>query len=235
VTRRPEKSPSAEVRALGFRIARHVGSSHRILRRHERRHIHRPRHRRLPIAPRAPGALTSHCLVNQSLCVGDLTPPANASDLPIELDVGGIACNATRIGLSCRVMIGRRAFGMILRSLAREGRRRCHKYHAQARDQSSHLTSPADFPQLAYTCGTSEGEEDGRATVEPTLEGEARRQAMPQSMAAPADQSDRIPSTEARPALYRQPASPAPSSRRSARIAQMDKTDPCCSLTPRRS
>jgi hypothetical protein len=148
VTRRPEKSPSAEVRALGFRIARHVGSSHRILRRHERRHIHRPRHRRLPIAPRAPGALASHCLVNQSLCVGDLTPPANASDPPIELDVGGIACDATRIGLSCRVMIGRRAFEMILRSLAREGRRRCHKYHDQARDQSSHLTSPADFRSL---------------------------------------------------------------------------------------
>ncbi len=156
MTRRPEKSPSAEVRALGFGIARHVGSSHRILRRHERRHIHRPRHRRLPIAPRAPGALTSHCLVNQSLCVGDLTPPANASDLPIELDVGGIACDATRIGLSCRVMIGRRAFEMILRSLAREGRRRCHKYHDQDRDQPSHLISPADFPQLAYRCGTSE-------------------------------------------------------------------------------
>ena len=42
--------------------------------------------------------------------------------------------------------------------------------------------------------------------MEPTLEGEARQQAMPQSMAAPADQSDRIPGTEARPALYRQPA-----------------------------
>jgi hypothetical protein len=43
-----------------------------------------------------------------------------------------------------------------------------------------------------------------------TLEGEARLQAMPQSMAASADQSDRIPSTEPRPALYRQPAVPAP-------------------------
>jgi hypothetical protein len=42
------------------------------------------------------------------------------------------------------------------------------------------------------------------------LEGEARLQAMPQSMAASADQSDRIPSTETRPALYREPAAPAP-------------------------
>jgi hypothetical protein len=41
-----------------------------------------------------------------------------------------------------------------------------------------------------------------------TLEGEARLQAMPQSMAASADQSDRIPSTETRPAPYRQPAAP---------------------------
>jgi hypothetical protein len=39
-----------------------------------------------------------------------------------------------------------------------------------------------------------------------TLEGEARQQAMPRSMAAPADQSDRIPGTETRPALYRRPA-----------------------------
>jgi hypothetical protein len=43
-----------------------------------------------------------------------------------------------------------------------------------------------------------------------TLEGEARLQAMPQSMAASADQSDRIPSTETRPALYREPAALAP-------------------------
>src|ERR1700676_1503805 len=69
----------------------------------------------------------------------------------------------------------------------------------------------------------------GLATAEPTLEGEARRRAMPQSMAAVADQSDRIPGSEAPPAPYRQPASPAPASRRSARIAQMDRTDPCSS------
>jgi transcriptional regulator with XRE-family HTH domain len=43
-----------------------------------------------------------------------------SSDLSIERDFGGIACDATRIGLSRRVMIGRRAFGMMLRNLARE-------------------------------------------------------------------------------------------------------------------
>ena len=54
-------------------------------------------------------------------------------------------------------------------------------------------------------------------------------------MAAASGQPDRIPSIEAPPALYRQLASQAPSRRRSARIAQMNWTDPCYNLTPRRS
>jgi hypothetical protein len=68
-----------------------------------------------------------------------------------------------------------------------------------------------------------------------TLEGEARRQATPWSMASASGQPDRIPSIEAPPALYRQVASQAPSRRRSARIAQMNWTGPCYNLTPRRS
>jgi hypothetical protein len=68
-----------------------------------------------------------------------------------------------------------------------------------------------------------------------TLEGEARRQTTPWSMAAASGQLDRIPSIEAPPVLYRQLASQAPSRRRSARIAQMNWTDPCYNLTPRRS
>jgi hypothetical protein len=36
-------------------------------------------------------------------------------------------------------MIGRRAFGMMLRGLACEGRRRCHKHHDRDRDQRSHF------------------------------------------------------------------------------------------------
>src|SRR6267143_5282663 len=68
-----------------------------------------------------------------------LAPTANTSDLSIERDVVGIACDATRIGLSRRLMIGRRAFGMMMRGLAREGRRRCHKHHDHDRDQRSHF------------------------------------------------------------------------------------------------
>jgi hypothetical protein len=68
-----------------------------------------------------------------------------------------------------------------------------------------------------------------------TLEGEARRPATPWSREAASGQPDRIPSIEASPALYRQLASQAPSRRRSARIAQMNWTDPCYNLTPRRS
>src|SRR5713226_8493309 len=54
-------------------------------------------------------------------------------------------------------------------------------------------------------------------------------------MAAASGQPDRIPSIEAPPALYRQPASQVPSRRSSARIAEMNWTDPCYNLTPRRS
>jgi len=66
-----------------------------------------------------------------------LATSTDASDLSIKLHVGGIAGDATRIGLGRRVMIGRRAFGMMLRGLACEGRRRCHKYHDRDRDQRS--------------------------------------------------------------------------------------------------
>ena len=54
-------------------------------------------------------------------------------------------------------------------------------------------------------------------------------------MEAASGQPDRIPSIEAPSALYRQLALQAPSRRRSARIAQMNWTGPCCNLTSRRS
>ena len=38
-------------------------------------------------------------------------------------------------------MIGRRAFGMMMRGLAREGRRRCHKHRDHDRDQAFALQS----------------------------------------------------------------------------------------------
>ena len=57
---------------------------------------------------------------------GISTAPANAPNLSIERDVGGVACGATWIDLGRRVIIESRAFGMMLRGLAREGRRRCH-------------------------------------------------------------------------------------------------------------
>ena len=63
---------------------------------------------------------------------GRLAPSANASDLSIEREVGGIACDATRIG-SRRVMS--RAFGMLMRGLAREGRRVRHQRYGRDRDQ----------------------------------------------------------------------------------------------------
>ncbi len=50
-----------------------------------------------------------------------LAPAANAPDLPIEFDVVGIACDATRIGFSCRLMLRRHPLGMMLRGLACEG------------------------------------------------------------------------------------------------------------------
>jgi hypothetical protein len=67
-----------------------------------------------------------------------LAAAANIPYFSIKRDVGGIACDATGIGLSRRVMIGRRAFGMMLRGLACEGRR-CHERHDQGRDQRSSL------------------------------------------------------------------------------------------------
>jgi hypothetical protein len=82
---------------------------------------------------------------NRTLSLGNLNrpatsaPAANASDLSIQLDVGGIAWDGTRIGLGRRAMIRRRAFGMMMRGLPREGRRRCHKHHDHDRDQRSHF------------------------------------------------------------------------------------------------
>jgi hypothetical protein len=61
-----------------------------------------------------------------ALKMGVSTAPANTSNLSIERDVGGIACDASRIGLIRRLMIGRGAVGMMVRGFAREGRRRCH-------------------------------------------------------------------------------------------------------------
>jgi hypothetical protein len=83
-------------------------------------------------------------------CRDRLASPADTSDLPIQFHVGGIACDATRICLGRRMM-RRRAFGMIMRRLAREGRGRRHKYHNQDRDRRSHFNPPsrADFPRLA--------------------------------------------------------------------------------------
>jgi hypothetical protein len=179
-----------------------------------------------------------------------LATSTDASDLSIKLHVGGIAGDATRIGLSRRVMIGRRAFGMMLRGLVCEGRRRCHKYHDRDRDQRSHFNphftrgfSTACLPRYSRTSTATPaghmrhecGREGGLAPAEPTLEGEARRRATPWSMPAATDQSDRIPSSGALPALCCQPASPAPSRRRSARTAQMNRTASHCKLTPRRS
>jgi hypothetical protein len=57
---------------------------------------------------------------------GISTPPANTTDLSIERDVGWIACDATWIGVIRRLMVRRRAIEMMVRGLAREGRRRCH-------------------------------------------------------------------------------------------------------------
>ena len=52
------------------------------------------------------------------LAVGCLAPPADAPDLSIERDVIGIACDATRIDFSCRLMLRRHPLGMMLRGLA---------------------------------------------------------------------------------------------------------------------
>jgi hypothetical protein len=59
-----------------------------------------------------------------------------------------MAFNAARIWLSRRLTIDRRAFEIMMRGFAREGRRRCHKHHDHDRDQRSHsiLTSSAGFP-----------------------------------------------------------------------------------------
>jgi hypothetical protein len=78
-------------------------------------------------------------------CCGRLAPAANASDLSIKRDVVWMAFNAARIGLSRPLMIDRRAFEMMMRGFAREGRRGCHKHHDHDhdhdhdRDQRSHF------------------------------------------------------------------------------------------------
>jgi hypothetical protein len=64
---------------------------------------------------------------------------ANASDLSIKRDVVWMAFNAARIWLSRRLTINRRAFEIMMRGFAREGRRRCHKHHDHDRDQRSHF------------------------------------------------------------------------------------------------
>jgi len=57
-----------------------------------------------------------------------------------------MAFNAARTGFSCRLIIDRRAFEIMMRGFAREGRRRCHKHHDHDRDQRSHFNSSAGFP-----------------------------------------------------------------------------------------
>jgi hypothetical protein len=69
-------------------------------------------------------AVTNHPPVEPKpkarLAVGCLAPPADAPDLSIERDVIGIACDATRIDFSCRLMLRRHPLGMMLRGLACE-------------------------------------------------------------------------------------------------------------------
>jgi hypothetical protein len=178
----------------------------------------------------------------QGLIMKKLATSTDASDLSIKLHVGGIAGDATRIGLSRRVMIGRRAFGMMLRGLACEGRRRCHKYHDRDRDQRSHFNphftrrfSTACMPRYQGrrrlrppgSCGTSvEGK-----VVSPRRNLLWRAKLADKPRHGPC-QLQRInpiafPAAE-RPAPCRLPASPAPSRRYSARTAQMYRTASHC-------
>ncbi len=74
------------------------------------------------------------------ICLGCPSTPANAPDLSIERGVVGMALYPAAIGFIRELMLGGgRAFGMMMRSLAGECRRRCHTHHDHDRDQRSHV------------------------------------------------------------------------------------------------